>query len=174
MDRRTPQGAVTTATTYGLAFDGPGVLDPDRRSELIQEFAAEEARDDLEEALAGAAGLLTSRLRLSANVLSDDTFVWRVAPAGWQLRSYDADRAVVAVWATGIAMAGGRPLARPGWRTTEVELVWERGAWRLVAFRTEPGPEPPAAGDETAGRAAGREMNRFEQFTHQPAGGSPP
>lgn len=167
--RRTRDGAVAAATAYGIALDGPGLLVPEARRELIEEVAAAGARRDLEEVLGRVAALLTSRLGLTADAVSGDTFVWRTVPAGWQIRRFEADRAVVAVWATGVAMAHGRLLAQPGWRTAEVELVWERGAWRLVGFRSQPGPEPPHPGEQAAGLEAARAMNRFQPFTHLPS-----
>lgn len=116
--------------------------------------------------------LVVSQLGLTPDVLTDATFVWRAVPAGWQLRAFIPDRAVVAVWATGVAVARGRPLVQPGWSTTEVELVWERGGWRLVGFNTEPGPHQPAAASDAAGAAAARAINRFEPFVYLPAEGT--
>ena len=70
------------------------------------------------------------------------------------------DRATVAIWATGVVLADGRPLAMPEWRTTEVELVWERDDWRLIAFATTPGPAPSLAGDASTAGIATR-INAF-------------
>lgn len=165
---RTPDGAVVAATAYGLALGGPGLLDPSRRQALLGVFAASYAREELEAVLGGVAELITSRLALAPESLADPRFVWRVVPAGWQLRDYSDQRAVVAIWATGVVVADGRPLVQPGWRTTEVELVWERDGWRLVGFRTQPGPQPPLIGDP-AGSAAGLVINEFRPYRHLPA-----
>lgn len=166
---RTEEGAVAAATAYALALDAPAMFDERRRTELLAEFATQEGRDELDSIFAQLVDDLAFRFALTPDVLSDDTFVWRAVPAGWQLRSYDGERVVVAIWATGVAIARGRSLVAPGWGTTEVELVWERGTWRLAGMYSEPGPEPPLVGDEVDGVAAARSMNAFEQFVYLPA-----
>lgn len=166
--RRTRAAAVSAATAYVLALDGPALLDPTRRQKLIERIGAEEARRDLEDSLGRVASLLSDRLGLTPGVLDDDSFVWRVVPAGWQIVSYDGKRAEVAIWATGVAMVHGRLLAPQAWRTTFVDVLWERGDWRLVGFRSEAGPEPPALGDQASGRAIAQKIHRFEVFALHP------
>lgn len=160
---QTRDGAVEAATTYGLALDGPLLLDPSRRSALLEDIASDAARTELESTLARGADLIVINLGLTDDRISEPGFVWRVVPGGWQVRSYNGTRATVAIWATGVVLADGRPLAMPEWRTTEVELVWERGDWRLVGFTTTPGPAPSLAGDPgTAGVTA--RINAFNPY----------
>ena len=156
----TRDGAVEAATAYGLALDGPLLLDPSGRSALLQDIASDAARAELESTLARGADLIVTNLGLTDDRISEPGFVWRVVPGGWQVRSYDGTRATVAIWATGVVLADGRPLAMPEWRTTEVELVWERDDWRLIAFATTPGPAPSLAGDASTAGIATR-INAF-------------
>lgn len=172
--RRTRDGAVVAATAYAVAMDGPGILDSEQRRELLDQIAATEARDRLDAVLGRVGSVLTGQLGLTPSVLADDTFVWRAVPAGWQVHAYAADHAQVAVWGTGIAMANGRPLAQPAWRTTIVDLTWERGDWRVVSVRSEPGPQPPIAGNESTGEQVAPEINRFEPFAYAPPSESRP
>lgn len=159
----TRDGAVEAATAYGLALDGPLLLDPSRRAALLRDIASDAARAELESTLTRGADLIVANLGLTDDRISEPGFVWRVVPGGWQVRSYDGTRATVAIWATGVVLADGQPLAMPEWRTTEVELLWERDDWRLIGFTTTPGPAPSLAGDAgTAGIAA--RINAFTPY----------
>ncbi|MBW3662704.1 MAG: hypothetical protein KY469_06365 [Actinobacteria bacterium] len=164
---RTKEGAIEAATAYGLALDGPGLLDPVQRHELLDEFAATEAEDELRQVLEQVAVTISTNLPLASGAGNDMGFVWRTTPAGWTVRAYSRDRARIAIWATGIVMAGGQTLVQPAWSTTEVELVWERGRWRLVGFLTSPGPEPPQTG-EPGGIAIAGQINEFQPYDYVP------
>ena len=160
---QTRDGAVEAATTYGLALDGPLLLNPSRRSALLEDIASDAARTELESTLARGTDLIVTNLGLTDDRISEPGFVWRVVPGGWQVRSYDGTRATVAIWATGVVLADGGPLAMPEWRTTEVELVWERDDWRLVGFTSTPGPAPSLAGDAGTAGVADR-INAFAPY----------
>lgn len=165
VERRSRHGAVEAATEYALAVDGPALLDPARQHELLADIAAEDARDDLAGALGAAGALIAERLHLTADRFHEPGFVWRPAPAGWQVRAYSRDEAVVAIWATGVVMVDGLRLPQPGWRTTETTVRWERGDWRLVSFHTEPGPAPPSPG-EPPDPSAGLQIDAFESYRY--------
>jgi hypothetical protein len=167
---RTRRGAVAAATAFAVALDGPEVLDEVQRTRTIQAIAAPDAREELASDFADLAELMESRLALDAEVAGSPGFVWRAVPAGWQVRDYSADEAVVAIWGTGVLVMEGRQLEQPGWQTAEVTLRWEDASWRLVSIRSEDGPTPPPAGSEAAS-LIGEEMNDFEPFEHLPAGG---
>lgn len=164
---RSPDGAVAAATAYGLALDGPGVFDAAHRADVLNAIAARGARDDLEAAFAEGLELISDQLGLDARALADPEFVWRVVPGGWQLRDFDRTHATVAIWAAVVVMADDRPLIEPGWRTSEVTLAWEHGGWRLVGFRTEPGPNPTFVAEQGAEPIA-RQINTFAPYRHWP------
>lgn len=84
---QTRDGAVEAATSYGLALDGPLLLDKSRRSALLRNIASVAARADLESTLARGADLIVTNLGLTDDRISDPGFVWRVVPGGWQVRS---------------------------------------------------------------------------------------
>jgi hypothetical protein len=164
---RTAEGAVAAATAYGLALDGPALFDPAHRDPVLDAVAAEDAREDLAAAFYEGAELITSQLGLDRDWVHDPGFVWRVIPGGWQLRDYDRSSATIAIWAAVVVMLDDRLLVEPGWQTSEVELVWERGAWRLVGFRTEPGPNPTFAGGPSID-PVGQRINEFAPFRYWP------
>ena len=163
---RTPVGAVAAATAHGLALDGPAAFEPEHRAEVLDDIAADASRDELTAVFDNGLGLVREQLFLDQQAVSDPGFVWRVVPGGWQLRSYDRTQATVAVWAAVVVMTGDRPLVEPGWQTTQVELTWERDAWRLVRFATEPGPDPLFVG--SGGEPVGQRINAFHPYRHWP------
>jgi len=159
---RDEDGAVRTAVLLTTAFDGAGLLDDLRRRELLAAHAASDHREELARTLGDVARLIRDELGLDVDDLESPDFVWRSIPAGVHVESFGADRAVVAVWGTGVVIARGLPLVQPGWRTTYVEMVWEDGAWRLIAFRSEAGPEPPTVGGTSDAGLQARLINAFE------------
>jgi hypothetical protein len=165
---RSPEGAVAAATAYGLALDGPEVFDAEHRAQVLDALAAAGARDDLEAAFGEGLDLIMTHLGLDASAREDPGFVWRVVPGGWQLREFDRDGATVAIWAAVVVIANDVLLVEPGWRTTEVTLVWESGAWRLVGFQTEPGPNPTFVAGAVRGEPVGRQINAFAPYRHWP------
>lgn len=167
---QTPEAAVAAATSYAVALDGPDLLDPTRRRQLIERIAAAQVRDDLESDLGDIVALLRHRLGLSPDVIRDDSLVWRPVPAGWRIVRYDGTDATVAVWGTGIAMLDGRLLAPIAWRTTLVDVTWQQEQWRLVGFRSEAGPEPPHAGGGSSAPDVATEIQRFSAFVFRPHG----
>lgn len=160
-------GAVAAAAQFAVAFDGLGLLDAESRTGLLERHAASASVRELAVSLQVVAETVTDAL--NADGFEGPESVWRVVPAGWRVVSYSHDAAEVAIWETGVLILGGMPLTQPGWRTTYVALVWERGEWRLAGFRSEDGPEPPAVGGTSDAAAQARLINLFHPFTYQPA-----
>lgn len=167
---RTREGAVAAATTYALALDNGEIFDAVHRAAVLDDIAADATRTELAAAFNEGLGLISSQLHLEEDSFEDPASVWRSVPGGWRLTEYDRNAATVAVWTAVMAIADGRLLAEPGWRTTEVTLAWERDAWRLVGFGTGPGPDPGEAVSDLGSTA--RRINTFEAYHHWPATGS--
>lgn len=165
---RTPSGAVVAATSYATSLDGPDLLDPARRRQLIRRTAAVHAQEDLTVRLGNVAAMLSQRLGLTPDVIGEESFVWRPMPAGWRVVRYEGVDATVAIWGTGVAMVDGRLLAPIAWRTTLVDVTWEQGRWRLAGFRSEAGPEPPRLGGADPSRDVASEIRRFSPFVLEP------
>jgi hypothetical protein len=162
---RTREGAVAAATAYALALDNPQILDPDHREQVLADIAAEASLGELLTVFDEGLAVISSQLQLATDAADDPSFVWRAVPGGWRMVAFDRTTATVAVWSAVMAIADGLLLAEPGWRTTEVALVWERDAWRLVGFQTGPGPDP--ARTVEAGSVA-RQINAFAPYRHWP------
>lgn len=162
-------GAVEAATGMVVAFDGPDLLDETARRALLDQHASQRARGQLEGVLGEVGSLISERLSLDADDFADAGFVWRTVPAGWRLTEFSPEHAAVDVWSTGLVVAHGLPLTQPSWRTTRVDLVWERDAWRLRGFESQAGPQPPTVGGTTAAASQARRINTFHVFRHTPA-----
>jgi hypothetical protein len=50
----------------------------------------------------------------------------------------------VAIWNVGVLSRDGVAPPQAGWSTSVVELVWERGDWRVWGETVTPGPTPIA------------------------------
>jgi hypothetical protein len=50
--------------------------------------------------------------------------------------------ATVEVWSVGVLARRGIAPPQAGWRTSRLELVWERGDWHLDSETVQPGPAP--------------------------------
>jgi len=153
--------AVRAAVLLATAFDGVGLLDEGHRRELLDAYAATDHRKELDRTLGDIARLIRDELDVDGGDLGGLESVWRSVPAGARVESLTAERAVVAVWGTGVVVVRGLAIVQPGWRTTHVEMVWERDAWRLVGFRSEAGPEPPAVGGTPDAALQARLINEF-------------
>lgn len=162
----TPNGsgaarAVRAAVLIATAFDGVGLLDDGHRRELLDTHAATAHREELDRTLGDVARLVRDRFDVDGDDIEGPESVWRSIPAGARVESLTADRAVVSVWGTGVVVVRGLAIVQPGWRTTYVEMVWERDAWRLVRFRSEAGPEPPVVGGTPDAAMRARLINDF-------------
>jgi hypothetical protein len=59
-----------------------------------------------------------------------------------RLIGYKDTAATVEVWSVGVLARRGIAPPQAGWRTSRLELVWERGDWHLDSETAQPGPAP--------------------------------
>lgn len=162
---RTPRGrddAIRAAAAFVTMFDGAVLFDEVQRAALLDDAAAGTARRRLTDELDMLAERVGDALGIGTADLGDELVVWRSVPAGARLDDFGPDRAVVSIWGTGVVIVPSVPLAQPGWRTTRVEMTWERDAWRLVGYRSEPGPEPPTVGGTPSAVGQARLIHEFK------------
>ena len=68
-----------------------------------------------------------------------------------RIDAFGPDRARVSVWNVGVLSRVGVAAPQAGWSTSVLDLVWERGDWKLWGDTTDPGPSPALnAGDAPA------------------------
>jgi hypothetical protein len=160
---RTPEGAVTAATAYLRALDGPVILDPAAVRRVLTAIVSSESRADLIRAYEQAAG--HAREQLGVDTGSDVDIVLRTALVGYRVDGFHPGAATISIWRVGIVGSDARVEPRQSWRTETVSLVWEDGTWKVDAVRSSPGPTPPLAGPAATPPAdLFAAIPRFEEF----------
>ena len=158
--QQTEQGAVDAALGILALYGSTAMYDASGRRDLVGRTAAAEVEDALQAQLDVAFALTARGLGIDARGRSaDGTLVARMIPAGYRVVSWSLDRAVVAVWTTGllgVAGARSRNPVQEHWSTETVTLVWEASEWRWVGLDHQDGPAPvgspqvPAPADQIA------------------------
>ena len=143
---RTEQGAVAAALDILGLYGSPAMYDTVRRRELVARTAGAAVQDDLQAQFDTAFALAARGLGIDRDGNPvEGTLVARAIPAGQRVVSYSPDRAVVAVWTTGllgVAGAASRNPVQERWSTETVTLAWQDGAWRWLGLEHEDGPAP--------------------------------
>jgi hypothetical protein len=93
--------------------------------------------EQLEELLHGLAG----------EGVSTEALLFRELPLTARVVRVDERTARVAVWAVLVAGVPERGTPMQVWRTVIVDLVWERGDWRVDEWAPTAGPTPALAAD---------------------------
>jgi hypothetical protein len=137
----TRASAVAAAATYVSELDGAMLLDPTRLRRTLDRIASTQARPGLIAAYEQATTQATARLGLGT--VPTPVVILRAAPVGYRVESYDSGSATVLIWRVGIVGSGATVDPQQSWATETVKLVWQRGAWKVAAFSSTPGPTPP-------------------------------
>ena len=161
------EGAVAAASQYATTLGSAAMLDARSRATVFDRIGIAEARDDLAR-LADTADLFAEQLGISDELVDEPGFVYSTYPAGWRVRAYSDQEAVVDVWSTGLFMASGREAFMSPWNTATFTLRWSDGDWRVAALETTDGPTPPV-GQVTQNTAAGAQINDFNAYWYVPA-----
>lgn len=118
-------------------------LEPHEAEAVVGAVAATAASD----ALASKAATDLTSVR---EALSQGTGVtwWIVQPLADKVEAYSGERARVSVWLVRVLSRTGVVVPQSSWLTESVDLVWERGDWRLWSSTTTPGPSPVLDGSD--------------------------
>ena len=132
--RPTERTAVVAALAYLDALRWDVVIDDQRRLATISEYAIEDVAAQLDAELAAPADALRA-------AVSEGPVVARRAVLGYRLDRFSREEASVSVW--GVALfATGVYEPTTQWSTSEIDLVWQAGRWRVSGVRSEGGPSP--------------------------------
>ena len=147
---RTRDGALAAGLVY-TATVSQRVLyfDDEQTAAALESIAANAARDTF--VADTVRQLEAARAPLSAG---SGTAWWLVRPLAWKVEAYTPDRARIAVWLVRVLARPGVVVPQSSWVTETVEVVWERGDWRLWSTVTQPGPTPILDGSDLAESAA--------------------
>jgi hypothetical protein len=136
----TRAGAVASAARSITAFGGNVLLEPSRLRALVARIASNGSRTRLIDAFAEASS--QTRTKLGADTVPRPVIVLRAAPVGYRVERYSQLAATIAVWYVCVVGSGATVQPQQSWRTETVELVWERGAWKVDSFASTVGPTP--------------------------------
>ena len=147
----TPEGARAAAIAYTTVVPQRALyLTRDQLATVITALAADGARPAL------AAQVLTdfdqAEPRLAAN---SATTWWAVTAVAVRADAYTPTRARFSVWVTRLLSKQGVVAPQSSWSTVAVELVWERGDWRIWSQTSTPGPTPTLDASDAPATAAG-------------------
>lgn len=98
----------------------------------------------------GTAGLVPAQL------------LWSELPLTARVLKGKASRVRVQAWTLLVIGAPGVGVPRQAWRTVTLDVVWERGDWRIDAWSSTPGPTPVL--DELSDTASLEELERVTSW----------
>ena len=153
---RTLDGAKAAATAYLRLAEAIVFLDDAEAAKLQREASSKAAAD-------GLVAELHRRLDVLRRSFPEGTPAFRVAPLAVRAAWRGADRVDTEIWYVGVVVPR-QSVAYEEWRTSRYQFVWERGAWRIEAESSEPGPRPSSQAQPVpvSGPALAALLARFE------------
>jgi hypothetical protein len=136
--------AYTTTLAQRLLY-----LEPDDAAVAIRAVTAQASADAI-------TAKAVDELRTARKPLASGTGAtwWVVQPLAARIDAYEPDRARISVWLVHVLSRRGVAVPQSSWSTESVELVWERGDWRLWASTSTAGPTPVLDGSDMPANAA--------------------
>jgi hypothetical protein len=173
---RTREGAVAAGVEYATLLSRLWPLPPAQARAVVADAATEDKRDGLVRSVDRQLLPLQEQARGLGGTTS-----YRQAVLATKLGSYYEPtgkgryRAQVSVWllltvtrtAGPDAEPSGVPDAQGSFSTVRMQLVWERGAWRLDDDVTTEGPSPAVEDGADTGRELDQELSGFKDWRPQ-------
>jgi phosphoribosylcarboxyaminoimidazole (NCAIR) mutase len=162
---RSKEGAVAAAVNFASLLNSQRLVDRDTYLKAVRAITAPESVDaQVKKAGDYLDGLESSRHLLAKAQLGFSVAI-RYLPAGYQLVSFDDDKATVKVWGSTVLGLEQEPLPVEAWGTTTFQLRWVGDDWRMVDQKAEATTTVPktvqAATPTTSGLTP--ELGGFEQ-----------
>jgi hypothetical protein len=133
----TPDGAVAAAAAFVTTGQALLDVDPLSAEAAVRQMASSVGADrQIRQALDDLSGLRDA-LRSGSGPI-----VFRQGVLATRLVASTDATATVEVWSVGVLARRGIAPPQAGWRTSRLELVWERGDWHLDSETVQPGPAP--------------------------------
>lgn len=134
---RTSEGAVAAAAAFVTTGQVLLDVDPLSAEAAIRQMASTSSADrQVRQGLNDLSGLRDA-LRSGSGPI-----VFRQGVLATRLVASTDAAATVEVWSVGVLARRGIAPPQAGWRTSRLELVWERGDWHLDSEMVQPGPAP--------------------------------
>lgn len=156
---RTEDGAVAAAASFVCTGQALLDMDPMSAEDALRQLSAEASADEL-------VRQHLTQLGEAREVLAEGSgpIVFRQGAVAWRVDAYDDERARVAIWSVGVLSRDGVAPPQAGWSTSVVDLVWERGDWRVWGETITPGPTP-IVDDSDAPATSPRLLSALDGFT---------
>jgi hypothetical protein len=122
------------------------LLQPTHLAAVVAELASTESRAQLTAAFEQAS--LQTRAKLGMATAPTPVILLRTVPVGYRVERFSRSSATIAIWYVAIVGSGATVQPQQSWRTQDVSLVWEDGAWKVASFRSSAGPTPPLSTSE--------------------------
>jgi hypothetical protein len=122
---------------------------------VVRRFAATDAGPTVDAGLSH--GIADVRQAVAATPV-----VVRTAFLGYRVGRFTERRASLSIWGMALFGSGAyEPVSQ--WATSSMDLVWQRGTWKVASIRHRPGPSPQWSISELARPGAS-----FEEYRHVP------
>lgn len=161
---RTKQGAATAAQAYDEALGKAAfVMTADERRAVVDTISSAAMREQIAKDVEQAAQVAAKAFDLPNG---QSQLVVRMAPMGYRVVSFTEDSVRVETWT---ATVFGKPGVGHGvitqFKTTTIDLAWEKG-WRLAGTgQAKDGPTPVADNPEAAAAVAAA-VKDLQEFTY--------
>ena len=140
------RGAVAAATTFARVLGGSLLLSPSAFTAAVQAIAAPDQEDALTQAADQQLSALDQSEQLTTLAAQGAAVSLTTAPLSYQVQSFSAQQASVAVWAVGVIAVEGHTVATAAWSTVAYDLSWVPSVsdWRLDSAPLVDGGWAPA------------------------------
>jgi hypothetical protein len=162
---RTKEGAATAAQAYDDALGRAAFfMTADQRRSVVDTISSTAMLDQIAKDEEQAAEVGAKAFDLAKD---QGQLVERAAPLGYRVVSFTADSARVETWT---ATVFGKPGVGHGvtaqFKTTTIDLAWERSAWRLAGTPQGKDGPTPASDNAEASAAVAVAVRDLQEFTH--------
>ena len=134
---RTEDGAIAAASAYVCTGQALLDMDPLAAEKAVRQISASATADEQVERILGQ--LAQARQTLASGT---GPITYRQGVIARRVDAYSQDQARVALWHVGVLSRQGAAPPQAGWATSTIELVWERGDWKVAREDVVPGPAP--------------------------------
>jgi hypothetical protein len=145
------RGAVAAATTFARVLGGSLLLSPSAYTAAVQLIAAPDQENALTQAADQQLSALDESEQLTTFAAQGVAVSVTTVPISYQVQSFGAQQASVAVWAVGVIAVEGHTVATAAWSTVAYDLSWVPSVsdWRLDSAPLVDGGWAPAEAQPT-------------------------
>jgi hypothetical protein len=134
---RSKEGAVAAAVNFADVLNSQRLVDRDTYLNAVRAITAPESVDSQVKKASDYLDSLEGSKHLLAKAQLGFAVAIRYLPAGYQLVSFDNDKATVKVWGSTVLGLEQELLPVEAWGTTTLQLRWAGNDWRLVDQKAE-------------------------------------